>query len=104
MKIHQAISIGTLITVTLCGTNQASELRSIVRGDAVMADTTTLRSLRVLPEDVSSSLDLSAIPTSKPTAIIIGTYWNCIENEHGIETCDIKLVACTKNQRQCIEL
>ena len=64
----------------------------------------TIPSVIFLPEEVSWSLDISRVPTSKPIPLLVGTYWNCLTNDEGFETCDITLVVCTREQDFCTQV
>jgi len=60
--------------------------------------------VRLLPREISKSLDISRIPTSEPIPLIVGTYWNCGINQHGFEICDTLIVVCTDDQSFCTEI
>jgi len=60
------------------------------------------REVRVLPFDVSRKLKITRTPTP-PSAIIVGTYWSCTIHDDR-EICKIKLVVCTDDQSQCVEV
>src|ERR1044072_9191260 len=60
------------------------------------------REVRVLPFDVSRKLKIARTPTP-PSAIIVGTYWSCTLHDDR-EICKIKLVVCTDDQSQCVEV
>jgi len=38
-----------------------------------------------------------------PSAIIVGTYWSCTTHDDR-DICKIKLVVCTDDQSQCVEV
>jgi hypothetical protein len=64
--------------------------------------TVITRDVRVLPPDVSRKLKIARTPLP-PSAIIEGTYWSCtIHDDRDI--CKIKLVVCTDDQSQCVEV
>ena len=68
------------------------------------ADTGTVitRDVRVLPPDVSMKLRIARTPLP-PSPLIVGTYWSCSDH-NGHELCRIKLVVCTNDQSQCVEV
>ncbi len=59
---------------------------------------------KILPPEVSESLDLTLAPVSTPTPLIIGHYWRCINPKGSeFESCEPVLVACTNDQSSCVE-
>lgn len=66
------------------------------------AGTVLTREVRVLPPDVSRKLKIARTPLP-PVPIIVGTYWSCF-NHSDHEICRIKLVVCTDDQSQCVEV
>src|SRR5688572_29843151 len=61
------------------------------------------RNVRVLTPEISRSLKIARMPT--PTAaLLVGSYWSCSTNSHGHEICRIKLVVCTNDQQNCVEV
>ena len=65
--------------------------------------TVVSRDVRVLPPETSRSLKIARTPLPPAVPIIVGTYWSCTMNS-GFETCRIKLVVCTDDQSQCVEV
>lgn len=62
------------------------------------------KGFKILPPEVSESLELTLSPTSKPTPLIIGHYWRCINPEDSeFESCEPVLVVCTDDQSWCVE-
>src|SRR5262245_53580954 len=66
------------------------------------AEAVITRDVRVLPPDVSLKLRIARTPTP-PSPLIVGTYWSC-SNHNGHDICRIKLVVCTNDQSQCVEV
>jgi hypothetical protein len=64
--------------------------------------TVATRDIRVLPFDVSRKLKIARTPLP-PVPLIVGTYWSC-SNHNGHDLCRIKLVVCTDDQSQCVEV
>lgn len=58
--------------------------------------------IKVLPREVSRSLKITKLPTSRPIPLIVGSYWSCRE-QSGFEICRFKVVACTSEQETCVE-
>ena len=80
----------------------APALAQVVAEPAADAGTVITRDVRVLPFDVSRKLKIARTPTP-PSPLIVGTYWSCsVQNDH--EICRIKLVVCTDDQSQCVEV
>ena len=62
------------------------------------------KQFKLLSPEVSERLDLTLAPTSKPTPLIFGHYWRCINREDsGFESCEPVLVVCTDDQSWCVE-
>ena len=61
-------------------------------------------SVKFLPRTVSESLDITKIPTTKPTPLSVGTYWDCRLTDQGLETCEIIIVICSEDQSICTQL
>lgn len=59
--------------------------------------------IKVLSKEVSRSLRITRIPTSKPTPLIVGNYWNCRE-QSSFEICRLTVVVCTNDQDTCVEI
>lgn len=77
-------------------------LAQVVAEPEADAGTVATRDVRVLPPDVSRKLKIARTPLP-PSPIIVGTYWSCSNhNDHDI--CRIKLVVCTDDQSQCVEV
>ena len=80
----------------------ASALAQVIAEPAVDTEEVLTREVRVLPFDVSRKLKITRTPTP-PSAIIVGTYWSCTLHDDR-EICKIKLVVCTDDQSQCVEV
>lgn len=66
-------------------------------------DSTTIHTIQVLPPEVSRSLELTPVPTSRPIPLKFGSYWDCKTTTQGLETCRFKLVVCTDDGEVCVE-
>ena len=80
----------------------APVLAQVVAEPDADAGTVATRDVRVLPFDVSRKLKIARTPLP-PSALIVGTYWSC-SNHNGHDICRIKLVVCTDDQSQCVEV
>lgn len=80
----------------------APALAQVVAEPAADTGAVITREVRVLPFDVSRKLKIARTPTP-PSAIIVGTYWSCTIHDDR-EICKIKLVVCTDDQSQCVEV
>jgi hypothetical protein len=67
------------------------------------AETVVTRDVRVLTPEVSRALKIARTPM-QPAGLIVGTYWRCKTHSSGFEVCRIKLVVCTDNQQNCVEV
>jgi hypothetical protein len=65
--------------------------------------TVITRDVRVLTPEVSRALKIARTPM-QPAGLIVGTYWKCKTHSSGFEICHIKLVVCTPNQENCVEV
>ncbi len=62
------------------------------------------RGFKILPPEVTKELDISLAPASRPTPLIIGHYWRCIQRQDSdFESCEPVLVICTDDQSWCVE-
>ena len=62
------------------------------------------RGFKILPPEVTKTLDISLAPTSRPTPLIFGHYWRCIQRQDSdFESCEPVLVVCTDDQSWCAE-
>jgi hypothetical protein len=61
------------------------------------------RDVRALTPEVSRNLKLARTPMP-PSPLIVGTYWSCRKHSSGHEICRIKLVVCTEDQQNCVEV
>lgn len=61
-------------------------------------DPTAIGTIQVLPPEVSRSLEIARVPTSRPIPLIVGTYWNCAVNAQDFEICRLKLVVCDDDE------
>ena len=66
-----------------------------------VAAVTSIRKVRVLSPEVSRSLKIARAPLP-PSAILVGFYWLCGYGEN--EGCSNKVVVCTDDQSQCVEI
>jgi hypothetical protein len=71
--------------------------------DELDAETVVTRDIRVLTPEVSRALKIARTPM-QPAGLIVGTYWRCKTHSSGFEVCKIKLVVCTDNQQNCVEV
>jgi hypothetical protein len=63
-----------------------------------------IKGFKILPRKVSEALELTLAPTSKPTPLIFGHYWRCINPKNSeFESCEPVLVVCTDDQSMCAE-
>ena len=69
--------------------------------DATLMKTNSTPKIKVLPREMSKTLQVNEIPTSIPTPLIIGTSWNCYIDPIGIDHCHQILVICTDDQSSC---
>ena len=69
-----------------------------------IGDFNHIKSIRILAPEVSQSLKLTRVPTSKPIPLIIGHYWRCITYFEKFESCEQVLVVCTNDQKFCTEI
>lgn len=53
-----------------------------------------LKDITFIPREKRELLKITPIPTSEPTSIVVGTYWNCSFNTQNLEICRIKIVVC----------
>ena len=86
------------------GTASAADKDKYRRHDAVPTRADSIPSIAFLPRDVSKSLKITTVPTSRPVPLIVGTYWNCRENAQDVEICRIKIVVCTDDQSFCTQV
>ncbi|MCH9638809.1 MAG: hypothetical protein K0U40_04880 [Betaproteobacteria bacterium] len=71
------------------------------KGDSTLMKASSTPKVKILPKEISRTLDIKAIPTSIPTPLIIGTSWTCYIDPIGIDHCDQILVICTDDQSFC---
>jgi hypothetical protein len=103
MKAFRHLGLGVVIYLLVTGSAFAGSAK-IYAAEPEAVDPTAIRTVRVLSPEVSRSLKLTPLPTSRPIPLIVGTYWNCAVNAQDFEICRIKLVVCTDNQELCTEL
>lgn len=60
----------------------------------------TRQTVRILSREASKSLNLTRIPTTEPTALLVGSYWECT-GEGVFETCNHFVVVCNDSQTSC---
>jgi len=80
----------------------APALAQVVAEPEADIGTVATRDVRVLPFDASRKLKIARTPLP-PSPLIVGTYWSCSDH-NGHEICRIKLVVCTDDQSQCVEV
>jgi hypothetical protein len=63
-----------------------------------------VRTVKVLPPDVSRNLKLTRMPTTHTVPLIVGHYWSCHDSGYGTDLCRLVMVVCTNDQSTCFEL
>lgn len=102
LKVLLVVSFGS---VTILGGNTvAADLVNNVKPSATSTITGTVPDITFLSREVSRSLKITPIPTSKPIPLIVGTYWNCHTNSQNFEICRIKVVVCEDDQSFCVDV
>lgn len=99
--ITQAIRAALLVPAlaVLAGAAAAQTLATATKSPPVPT-----RTVKLLPPDVSRSLQLLRMPGTPTTPLLVGVYWNCQESSIGTDFCRLVTVVCTQDQSLCAEV
>lgn len=102
MKVNPllaALLAAPLLLLTLAGPSLAQTAVPASKTPPVAS-----RTVKLLPPDVSRSLQIMRMPTSQPVPLLVGVYWNCADNGHGFDVCRLVTIVCTQDQSLCAEV
>lgn len=103
MKTLKTLILVTVLTAFMTTSGIAGDSKSYQKANPSTVYFNPTKSFKILSPEVSKSLKLTRIPTSKPIPLIIGHYWRCITHFGEFETCEPVLVVCTNDQSFCTE-